>query len=140
VPPWRRVVDTTRPTAVVDAGVKGRRTADGTTGSDSQTHRPRPQGWGTTGKRKRNENGAVRLDGTLFAKGENRNQQGGAHQDIGGRDQGFRRVNKCDRIRRRQTIRTIIGLGADLAGMLAIGRDIVTGTLIGREDTDRHPQ
>jgi len=120
--------------------VKGGRTADGTNGSDSQTHCPRPQGRGTTGKRKRNENGAVRLYGTLFAIGENRNQQGSTHQDIGEREQDFRRISKCDRIRRRQAIRTIIGLGAGLAGMLAIGRDIVTGTMIGREDTDRRPQ
>ena len=120
--------------------MKGGRTADETTCSDSQTHRPRPQGRGTTGKRTKNENGAVRLDGTLFAKGENRNQHGSTHQDIGEREQDFRRISKCDRIRRRQAIRTIIGLGAGLTGMLAIGRDIVAGTMIGREDTDRRPQ
>ena len=140
MPPWRRIVDTSRPASVADAGVKGGSTADGTTGSDSQTHRPRPQGRGATGKRKSNENGAVRLDGRLFAIGENRNQQGSTHQDIGEREQDFRRVSKRDRIRRHQAIRTIIGLGAGLAGMLAIGRDIVAGTMIGREDTDRRPQ
>ncbi|MGA0133155.1 MAG: hypothetical protein ACO3ND_02235, partial [Opitutales bacterium] len=102
--------------------------------------RPRPQGWRTTGKRMNNENGAFRLDGALFAIRENRNQQRGTHRDIGEREQDFRRVRKCDRIRRRQAIRTIIGLGAGLAGMLAIGRDIVTGTMIGRENTDRRPQ
>ncbi len=117
-----------------DEGRTGRRPS---TESDPQTHRPGPQGRRTTGKRTRNENGAVRLDGRSFAISEDRSQQGCTHQDIGGREQCRRRIRKCSWSGRNEAIRTVIRLRAGYAGMLAIRGDILARAMLGRKNTDR---
>ncbi len=105
--------------------------------SDPQTHRPRTQGRRTTRKRNRNKIGSDTLDGTAFAVCEDRNPQGLSHQDIGGREQGHRRINERSRVGRNQAIRAVIGLRADFARMLAIRRDVIAVAMFDRDDTDR---
>jgi hypothetical protein len=144
---WRPRVppSSTAQRCVTPYGRRGRRDEGRTsrrprTGSDPQAHRPRPQGRRTTSKRTRNENGASRLGGTLFAISENRNQQGGTHQDIGGRNQGRRRINVRSRVGRNQAIRAVIGLSTNFAGVFAIRRDVIAMAMLDRDHPDRRQQ
>jgi hypothetical protein len=71
---------------------------------------------------------------------EGRSQQGRTQQVIGRREQDLRLINQRDRRRRNEAIRTIIGLGAGLASVFAIRRDLVAVAMFDCDDTDRRPQ
>jgi hypothetical protein len=118
----------------------GRRTPPKFRPSDPQTHRPRTQGRRTTRWRGRTENGANGREGRPFDTSEERSQQGRAQRNVGHREQAQRLISQRDRRGRNQAIRAVIGLGADLARMLAVRRDIIAVAMFDRDDTDRRPQ
>ena len=69
-----------------------------------------------------------------------RSQQGRAQRNVGHREQAQRLISQRDRRGRNQAIRAVIGLGAGLASVFAIRRDLVAVAMFDRDDTDRRPQ
>jgi hypothetical protein len=137
VPPWSTAQRYVTPYGRRVRRDEGRTSRRPRTGSDPQAHRPHPQGRRTTSRRTCNENGADPLDGTTFAISENRHQQRRSHHDIGGREQGRRRINGRSRVERNQAIRTVIGLSTSFAGMFAIRRDVIAMAMLDRDHPDR---
>lgn len=136
----RRTVDTARPTAVADAGMKGGDTADGTTCSDSQTHRPGPQGWRTTSGRPNIKSEARRRDGVLLAVSEDRRQRRRHRPDPRGREQSRGLANDPFQDGRNQAVGAVVGHRAGHAGMLAGRRGVIAGATLDREEAGRRPQ
>jgi len=140
VPPW--TTEKTYGTPRIRRGRKasGRLTPPKFRPSDPQTHRPCAQGRRTTRWTDRTENGADRREGRPVDVSEERSQQGRAQPDIGRREQRCRLISQRDRRGSNQAIRTVIGLGAGLARVLASRRDIFTGAMFDRHHPDRRPQ
>ena len=136
----RRTVDTARPTAVADAGMKGGDTADGTTCSDSQTHRPGPQGWRTTSGRPNIKSEARRRDGVLLVVSEDRRQRRRHRPDPRGWERSRGLANDPFQDGRNQAVGAVVGHRAGHAGMLAGRRGVIAGATLDREEAGGRPQ